>query len=68
MKRLNELSPFEVLTLTNVITKSIFDCLDVCEYPVAKQICSNIISQICLMESQCKSKECLEHKKHKDDC
>ena len=68
MKRLNELSPFEVLTLTNVITKSIFDCLDECEYPVVKQICSNIISQICLMESQRQSKECLDHKKHKDDC
>ena len=67
MKKLNELNSFEILTLTNLITNSIFECLDECELPVVKQICSNIISQICLLESQRISKECLEKCKPKDD-
>lgn len=66
MKRLKEMSPYEVLTLTNIITKSLFECFDECDYPVLKQICSNIISQICLMESQCNNKECSEKCRDKD--
>lgn len=65
MKKLNELSPYEVLTLTNLITKNLFDCFDECEYLVIKQICSNIISQICLMETQCKCRE--SHKEFDKD-